>query len=121
MKKLLMTLIGTIILTSACGTTEDEVDEPQTGEDIEQNEEEIANTSDEEVLYDASSAEAVYIGRCSGCHGQDLGGRSGGPGIIGLSKEEVLSAIEEGPGIMPKNVITGEEAENVAAWVADQQ
>ncbi len=61
---------------------------------------------------------------CAACHGADLQGGTGGAGldrpISGLSKEKVLTAIQEGPGIMPKDMITGDAAENLAEWVSKQ-
>ncbi|MBB5173424.1 c-type cytochrome [Texcoconibacillus texcoconensis] len=113
MKKLLTLMLGSALVLAACGGEEPE-DDVDTGDDMEEATEEV-----EEVAYDAGRAEELYEQSCIGCHGGDLEGTSGPP-ITGLSEEEVLNAIEEGPGIMQSNILEGEEAELVSQWAADQ-
>lgn len=108
MKKLLLALFGAALVLGACGGDEEPVQEETPAD------EEAAGDT-----FDATAAEASYQS-CAGCHGGNMEGASGGPGLTGLDKESILAAIKEGPGKMPKNMVTGEEAENLAAWIAAQ-
>lgn len=73
--------------------------------------------------YDAEAAQSSYQS-CAGCHGGNLEGGSG-PKLsdVGsrLSKDEILDAIVNGRTGMPPGLLKGDEAENVAAWLADQK
>lgn len=112
MKKLLTALFGAALLLAACGG-----DEPAPAADPAPAE----TPATDETAFDAAAAEQSYQQKgCIGCHGGDLQGASA-PGIVGLTKEEVLSAIHEGRTGMPANLVEGEEAENLAAWIASQQ
>lgn len=75
------------------------------------------------TLYDAEKAADDYK-LCASCHGADLQGGKSGAGyakpITSLTKEHILKSILEGPGVMPKDMVTGEAAENLAAWIAAQ-
>ncbi|GAK11653.1 hypothetical protein JCM19039_1362 [Geomicrobium sp. JCM 19039] len=53
------------------------------------------------------------------CHGGDLEGASA-PALEGYSEEEVYDAIEQGPGSMPAGLVSGEDAEAVAKYVAQE-
>lgn len=74
--------------------------------------------------YDADAAESSYQQSCASCHGGDLEGISG-PELtkIGasLSEDEILDAILNGRTGMPPGMLQGDEAENVAAWLADKK
>lgn len=74
----------------------------------------------ENVAYDEEKAKAAYQS-CVGCHGENLEG-SVGPALkgTGLSADEILEVIENGKGQMPGGLVTGEDAKNLAAWLADQ-
>lgn len=75
----------------------------------------------ENVAYDQEKAKAAYQQSCVGCHGQNLEGGVG-PALkgTGLSEDEILNVIENGRGQMPGGLISGEDAKNLAAWLADQ-
>nr|WP_221434231.1 cytochrome c [Geomicrobium halophilum] len=60
----------------------------------------------------------LYEENCLSCHGDDMEGETG-PAIAGDDPDTVLSAIEEGPGTMPEDLVTGEEAEAVAEYVSE--
>ena len=67
----------------------------------------------------------VFVANCGSCHTLDAAGTTGqiGPnlGDIPLSEDEVLTAIKvggRGSGNMPKNLVTGKDADDVAAFVA---
>ncbi|RAP29580.1 cytochrome c [Brevibacillus laterosporus] len=61
---------------------------------------------------------------CIGCHGVDLKGATG-PSLetIGskYSKDEILEIIKSGKGSMPANMAKGEDAESIAAWLAEKK
>lgn len=73
---------------------------------------------------DVSRAEATYKNNCASCHGNNLEGIAG-PDLTKVgsrySKEQIIGIIQNGKGIMPKNLVTGEEAENLAAWLASKK
>lgn len=71
--------------------------------------------------YDAAKAQSTYMS-CAGCHGQNLEGGVG-PALKGtqLSAEDILKVIENGQGTMPGGLVSGEDAKNLAAWIADQK
>ncbi|RXJ01703.1 cytochrome c [Anaerobacillus alkaliphilus] len=71
--------------------------------------------------YDEARAQAAYKKSCAACHGGNLQGGGAYPyPITGISKEEMYVAIMEGVGLMPARLVTGEEAENLAVWIAAQ-
>lgn len=69
-------------------------------------------------------AEKLYSANCSSCHGAKLEGGAG-PKLsdIGskLSKDQILSVIQNGQGFMGANIIKGDDADAVAAWLADKK
>lgn len=108
MKKFLMAITGSaVLILGACGGGEEDTGE--SGGDEGGGE-----------TFDAAAAEESYQANCAQCHGENLEGMSG-PELPGdNSQEDVLEMIEHGGSGMPDNIIEGEEAENVAAWVAEQ-
>ncbi|XJZ26931.1 cytochrome c551 [Bacillota bacterium Lsc_1132] len=67
-------------------------------------------------------AEKIVNQKCTSCHGGNLEG-SVGPSLqkIGAkySKDEILGIIKNGKGGgMPKGLISGNDADKVAAWLA---
>ncbi|PYZ98669.1 cytochrome C551 [Alteribacter lacisalsi] len=62
--------------------------------------------------------EALYEQNCLSCHGGDLEGGSG-PALDdgSYSEEDIIAAIEEGPGSMPSGLVSGEESEAVAEYI----
>lgn len=81
------------------------------------------NNNAEEQEFDdpIELGESVYEGQCASCHGGDLGGGAG-PALDGgdYAQDDILAAIEEGPGSMPENLVEGEEAEAVAEFILAQ-
>lgn len=127
-----LSVLALALLLVACGGNDNDTD-TNTGTDdnnkTEQTDEGTAGTDEQadegasEASYDADAAKASYQ-TCAGCHGGNLEGGSG-PALsdVGsrLSKEEILDIIENGRPGMPPGMIKGDEAENVAAWLADQK
>jgi cytochrome c551 len=73
---------------------------------------------------DSAAAEKSFKQNCASCHGNNLEGGTG-PALkqIGKedSKDEILKQIKNGGGGMPAGLINGDEAENVAAWLASKK
>ncbi|MCA1031457.1 cytochrome c [Bacillus timonensis] len=108
--KLLALILGTSLMLVACGGGDDaaEPNEPAGGDSG-------ATTA---------SAEKIYKQNCAGCHGGDLGGGAG-PNLTAVgskySQEDIASIIANGKGIMQGGIIKGEEADAVAAWLAEKK
>ncbi len=125
MKKLLIALFGAALVLGACGAADEPAPAPEETPEEAPEETPADDATDETaeaVTFDATEAQESYQS-CAGCHGGDLqGGGAYASPITGLSYEQVLAAIEQGPGTMPANAggVTGQEAENLAAWIAAQ-
>lgn len=72
----------------------------------------------------SAGAEQIYAQNCSSCHGENLEG-SNGPKLdnVGsrLSKDEILDMIKNGGSGMPPNIISGDDADQVADWLAEKK
>lgn len=70
-----------------------------------------------------ADGQGLFASRCGSCHVLAAAGTKGsvGPNLDDLrpDRERVLTAIEEGPGVMPENLYQGAEAEAVADYVAE--
>jgi mono/diheme cytochrome c family protein len=67
---------------------------------------------------DAANGEVVFARECSSCHG--AGGEGGvGPRLVdsGLDAATVAATIEQGAGIMPPGLVSGDEQADVVAYV----
>ncbi|MFC5711315.1 c-type cytochrome [Thalassorhabdus alkalitolerans] len=115
MKKYLMAIGGSLVLIlGACGAEEEEPVDEEAPQEAPEEEEQAGETHE-------GAGEDIYQGNCASCHGGDLEGGSG-PALAGegFSEDEVLDAIENGRPGMPADIVEGEEAEQVSAWVAQQ-
>ncbi|WP_335871577.1 cytochrome c551 [Bacillus sp. 2205SS5-2] len=116
-KKLFALMLGTSLVLAACGG-----DDGTTGTETDKNET-TEETTDSTVATNVD-VEKIVDQKCASCHGGNLEGGFG-PKLdnIGssLSKEEILSIINNGEGQMPKEIIKGEEAEAVAEWLANKK
>jgi mono/diheme cytochrome c family protein len=69
----------------------------------------------------ASPGEALFVRNCGACHELDAANTTGTFGgdldELKPSRAEVLSAIEDGPGTMPEDIVTGRDAQVVADYV----
>ncbi|CRK81402.1 cytochrome c551 [Neobacillus massiliamazoniensis] len=70
-------------------------------------------------------AQKIYSQKCSSCHGDNLEGKVG-PKLasIGknLDKQQILDIIKNGkPGGMPAGLISGDDADKVATWLASKK
>ena len=70
----------------------------------------------------ASSPEDIYKKSCIGCHGDQYQGGVG-PGLKGvgnrLSQDEIKTIVTKGKGTMPKNLVSEEQADDMAKWLAE--
>ena len=73
---------------------------------------------------DTSAANKIFQQNCAACHGNNLQGKNG-PNLqtIGseLTKDQILKQIKNGGGGMPGDIISGKDAELVAAWLANKK
>ncbi|MGM7683369.1 cytochrome c551 [Cytobacillus sp. Hm23] len=120
-KKLLALLMGTSLVLAACGGG-DEATEPKEEAETTPTEETETETGDTGAVNVA--AEDVYKQSCAGCHGGNLEGGFG-PQLedIGskLSQADIEDIIANGQGSMSGGIITGDDAVNVAAWLAEKK
>ena len=112
MKKVLSVVLLSSLVLGACGGEE----EPK---------EEEAKTEDTATTAGSGEAEELYSNKsCVGCHGQDLEGASG-PELakVGakLSKDEIKDVLLNGKGSMPSGLVSDEEAETLATWLAEKK
>lgn len=105
-KKLLALLMGTSLVMglAACGGGSDK------------------GTSDNAA---GGDAQKIYSQKCSSCHGENLEGKVG-PKLdtIGksLDKQQILDVIKNGkPGGMPQGLVSGDDADKVATWLASKK
>ncbi|WP_280769515.1 c-type cytochrome [Salipaludibacillus daqingensis] len=117
MKKFLVAIVGSVLVLGACGGDGDD-NEPAPANDGNNNVEETNNAADEGT-YDLANGEELYVGNCASCHGGDLEGASG-PALQGVAHDDIVSAIQNGPGSMPADLVSGDDAEDVAAWITEQ-
>ena len=68
---------------------------------------------------DSYRGETIFQRECAGCHGD--GGRGGGVGPTlvetGLAATDVAVAVQQGRGVMPAGIVTGQEQADVVAYV----
>lgn len=123
MKKPFMALLlGTSLALAACGGGTDTTEEEPAGTPVDAPEESTTGEGSEQSSVDVQQ---VIQQNCTSCHGQDLAGQGNFPALndVGsrLSEEEIRTVIDEGQNGMPPDIIEGEEADAVAAWLAEQQ
>ncbi|HLQ83410.1 MAG TPA: cytochrome c [Pseudogracilibacillus sp.] len=89
-----------------------------------QNAEENGGETEEVTEEEASDPEALFANSCASCHGGDLTGGAG-PDLTtvgaNLSAEEIEDVILNGQGTMPPGLLQGQEANEVAAWLAEMK
>jgi mono/diheme cytochrome c family protein len=67
---------------------------------------------------DADRGALVFQRECAGCHGAQADGGVG-PALVetGLDPTEVAAVVEQGRGVMPAGIVTGQEQADVVAYV----
>jgi cytochrome c551 len=71
------------------------------------------------VVGDVDRGEAVFAENCSVCHGKGGTGGGVGPTLVGAGLDEaaVTSAVQQGRGVMPAGIVSGQEQADVVAYV----
>ena len=112
-KKLLALIFGAGLVLAACGGGDDEADK------ADKDTTDSGATTTETASVDA---EKIVSAKCISCHGQNLEGQGNFPALndVGsrLSQDEILTVIENGRGAMPGGIISGDDAQAVAEWLA---
>jgi cytochrome c551 len=67
---------------------------------------------------DTKRGAAVFATSCAGCHGADASGGVGPSLADGVPAATVLAVVETGKGVMPAGLVEGQDAADVAAYVA---
>jgi mono/diheme cytochrome c family protein len=70
------------------------------------------------VVGEVASGEAVFQRECASCHGASAEGGVG-PALVdtGLDAATVTTVVEQGRGVMPAGIVTGQEQADVVAYV----
>ncbi len=68
---------------------------------------------------DVQHGKAVFAATCAGCHGMAGAGGGPGPRLVGsgLTAAEVSERVERGGGVMPANLVNGQDQADVVAYV----
>ena len=68
---------------------------------------------------DVYRGQVVFERACASCHGPGGEGGSPGPSLVdtGLDAAEVTATIEQGRGVMPPALVSGQEQADVVAYV----
>ena len=63
--------------------------------------------------------ETIFQRECAGCHGDQGKGGGVGPALFetGLAAVDVAVAVQQGRGVMPAGIVTGQEQADVVAYV----
>jgi mono/diheme cytochrome c family protein len=71
------------------------------------------------VVGEVTRGEAVFAENCSGCHGDAGRGGGVGPTLAGahLDANTVASAVQQGRGVMPAGIVSGQDQADVVAYV----
>ncbi|WP_066291897.1 cytochrome c551 [Bacillus sp. FJAT-29937] len=112
-KKLLALLMGTSLVLAACGGGG--------GDKATEKEDTGTTNGGQTTTAGDGDAQKLYDQKCSSCHGANLEGTVG-PKLSDagshLSKEDIEKIIANGQGAMPGGLLKGDEATQVADWLA---
>ena len=77
-----------------------------------------ATASGPVTLGDVARGRAVYLQKCAPCHGRQAEGKVG-PQLAGVSLtvEQARAQIDNGGGIMPAGLVTGQRESDVLAYL----
>jgi mono/diheme cytochrome c family protein len=123
---LIAVLVALVAIAVGCGESDpDEAVTPanaqtvKNGEYLSDAEESEGGEADPAV----AAGKTAFEGKCQGCHAD--GGATAGTGPVlkdkGLTPEVIKAQIVNGKGIMPAGLATGEELDNITAYVASIQ
>jgi cytochrome c551 len=71
------------------------------------------------VAGDAARGETLFAENCASCHGEGGAGGGVGPTLAGsgIAREDAQATIENGSGIMPADLVSGQELSDVLAYL----
>ena len=71
------------------------------------------------VAGDAARGETLFEENCASCHGDAGAGGGVGPTLAGsgVAREDAQATIENGSGIMPADLVSGQELSDVLAYL----
>lgn len=78
-----------------------------------------APAGDSTASGDVRRGEAIFQRECAACHGEAGAGGGVGPRLVetGLDASEVATAVEQGRGVMPAGLVSGQEQGDLVAYV----
>jgi mono/diheme cytochrome c family protein len=73
------------------------------------------------VLIDPIRGEQLFAENCATCHGEGGEGGGVGPRLVGndVSIDQARATIENGSGVMPAGLVSGQDLEDVIAYLDD--
>lgn len=111
-----LTLMVLALLVAGCGGGDDEAANSEAAPTP------TPTVGSESGEQQASAGRETFVSTCGACHTLSDAGTNGqiGPNLdtVEPGAEEVLTAIQSGPGQMPANLVEGEQARQVAEYVA---
>jgi len=118
MKKWLMAVIfATMLVLAACGGGANDGNNDNGAADNN-----AADNNNSEETADSGDGEEVYKENCASCHGDDLSGNVG-PALDNVgsdhSVDDIKQVIEDGQGSMPAGIVSGDDEDAVAEWLAE--
>jgi mono/diheme cytochrome c family protein len=71
------------------------------------------------VAGDAARGETLFAENCANCHGEAGAGGGVGPTLAGsgVAREDAQATIENGSGIMPSDLVSGQDLSDVLAYL----
>lgn len=112
----MLSMLAAGLLAAGCGGGDDEATTTEPAAEA------TATATEDAGTAEASAGRDTFVTTCGGCHRLSDAGTNGqiGPDLdeVAPNEAEVLSAIETGPGQMPENLLAGEQAQQVAEYVA---
>ena len=121
----IVTLMATalaLVFAAGCGGEEPATTSEPAAEQTPAAEEETPAAGETETDTATVAGQENFVNSCGGCHVLADAGTNGqvGPNLDQLAPDvdTVLTAIQAGPGQMPENLLEGQEAREVAEYVA---
>jgi mono/diheme cytochrome c family protein len=73
------------------------------------------------VLVDSFRGKQLFAENCATCHGEGGEGGGVGPRLVGndISIDQARATIENGSGVMPGGLVTGQDLDDVLAYLDD--
>ena len=98
-------LVGAVIVVAVFALAQAQVFEPSA-------------PAEDQVVGDADRGALVFQRECAACHGPQAEGGVG-PALVetGLDPTEVAAVVQQGRGVMPAGIVSGQEQADVVAYV----